>query len=125
MMNHVPLLIVEDEEAIRTPLVMFLEEAGYDVRSAACLGEARAAIAVRMPELLVLDMTLGAESGESMLIELSAVEKAPATFVVSASPGATAIAARYGVMHVWKPFDLDHLIAMLADPKRHSRPRAL
>jgi two-component system phosphate regulon response regulator PhoB len=56
-------LIVEDEDAIREMIAFTLRRAGFDVREAADSRSARASIADRVPDLILLDWMLPDVSG--------------------------------------------------------------
>lgn len=57
------ILIVEDERAIREMLAFGLKRAGFEVREAADCAAARATIADRQPDLILLDWMLPEMSG--------------------------------------------------------------
>ena len=119
------LLIVEDERDIREALDSLLSFEGYEVRADENLTDAREAMATSLPSWLVLDLMLGAESGETLLEELSLRADSPFTVLVSASPRARAVARRYHVEMVYKPFDVDALLEVirgLGPSHRPSRP---
>ncbi len=64
MVTQFNLLIVEDEEAIREKLVMVLEQAGFNVLSAATAELAQVSLADKTrPDLIVLDWMLPGISG--------------------------------------------------------------
>ena len=121
-LNLGTLLVVEDDEGIREAVAEILALSGYQVSTASDLTEARRRIAIEMPAILVLDLMLGTESGESLLEELADRADAAHTFLMSASPAAEGVAARFGVPLVRKPFDLDAFTALLADVRARRRP---
>ena len=53
------LLVVEDDDHIRTALRWALEDEGYDVAEAESGEEACQAVGVAAPDLMVLDLMLG------------------------------------------------------------------
>ncbi len=64
-------LIVDDEEWIRSVLQDYLEESGYDVRTAATLSLARSEMAQQqLPDVMVVDMTLPDGTGMNLLSEV-------------------------------------------------------
>jgi DNA-binding response OmpR family regulator len=65
------LLIVEDEEAIRSALVRGLAASGRTVASAASVAEGRARAAERRPDLLITDLTLPDGRGLDLAAELA------------------------------------------------------
>ena len=63
-------LVVDDEPAIRLLCRVNLELEGFDVREAANLAEARAAIEAEAPAVILLDMHVGRERGATLLPEI-------------------------------------------------------
>lgn len=61
-MRH-SLLVVEDDPASSELLQLWLQAEGYDVRCAADIAASRAAIGQCPPDLVLLDIGLGAEDG--------------------------------------------------------------
>src|SRR6476661_4164052 len=66
-MDRRGVLVVEDDERTAAFLADNLRADGFQVAVAADAGEAIRAIEVRSPDLLLLDLTLGASSGLSVL----------------------------------------------------------
>lgn len=64
------LLLVEDEDAIRTALARALAQGGHSVAAAASLAEARRLVAERRPDALVSDLKLADGSGLDLAREL-------------------------------------------------------
>jgi two-component system OmpR family response regulator len=56
-------LVVDDQASVRLPLCDELGEAGFTVAGAASVSEAVAAARAQKPDVVVLDMLLGSESG--------------------------------------------------------------
>jgi DNA-binding response OmpR family regulator len=67
------ILIVDDEKNVRKLYSEELEREGYETVSAATVSEAVDAVDRESPDLMILDMKLGEESGIDALIEI--VEK--------------------------------------------------
>jgi DNA-binding response OmpR family regulator len=63
-------LVVDDEPAIRLLCRVNLELEGFDVREAATLAEARAALEGEAPAVVLLDMHVGRERGATLLAEI-------------------------------------------------------
>ncbi len=57
------LLVVEDDDHIRTALRWALEDEGYDVAEAGSGEEACQAVAVSAPDLMIVDLMLGSMDG--------------------------------------------------------------
>ena len=62
-MLHIRVLVVEDEVAIRDMLAFNLGRAGYEVLPAGSGSEARASIADRYPDVVLMDWMLTDVSG--------------------------------------------------------------
>lgn len=82
------ILLVEDDEFLRSIVVRQLEEAGYEVRIAQDDKEALARTAEKVPDLLLLDLVLPGVSGFELMGELrqkEATSKIP--FIVLSNSG--------------------------------------
>ena len=64
------LLVVEDDDSIRTALRWALEDEGYDVAEAASGEEAVRAVGVAAPDLMVVDLMLGSMDGYAVIREV-------------------------------------------------------
>ncbi len=106
-------LVVDDDESVRSVLQILFDQEGFDPRTAETLPEARAAIASSMPDLLILDITLGAYSGAEILAELAGRRDAPITVIVSGTIAVGELATRYRVPLVSKPFDVEQLMEVV------------
>ena len=71
-MHSFHLLLVDDHENIRFTFRLALESDGYDVDIAGSVAEAKAKIAQRCYDVLILDLRLGVESGVELLAGLRA-----------------------------------------------------
>lgn len=110
-------LVVDDDANVRQFLGFLMELRGWTVRSATSAEEALLELALRRPELLLLDLSLPRRDGIGLLRLLDRGLGRPRHVVlVSALPPDTgaAIAERYGVPFLPKPFDLAALDAVLA-----------
>lgn len=61
------ILIVDDERDIRGQIAGILEDEGYATREAANSAEALAAVAARLPALLILDVWLSERDRKSVV----------------------------------------------------------
>lgn len=110
---------VDDDEDLRSVMRILLDEEGYRFEEAATLEGARAflegaADENRMPDVLVLDMVLGHESGADLLRDLAMKKNGPVTVLISGVVDLVEIAMQYGNLPiVRKPFDVDHLMAAM------------
>lgn len=64
------ILLIEDEDSIRTALVRAFERDGHAVRAAACLAEARTLLTAATPELVVSDLKLPDGDGLDLVGQL-------------------------------------------------------
>lgn len=115
-----PILIVDDDEGVRTILSEYLTDLGY---AAAVAEHGRAALArIRhfQPALIFLDLRMPVMDGWAFLDAYRHLGGWQAPIIVlTASPDAAQVAARVGAAgYLAKPFDLDdlaHLVASYAD----------
>jgi DNA-binding NtrC family response regulator len=102
-------LVVDDEPAIRLLCRVNLELAGYEVREAATLADARRQL--EGVSVVLLDMHVGAERGETLLAELQ--EHGIPVAVVTGSRDLESAGARADAV-LGKPFTIDDLEATVA-----------
>ena len=104
-------LVVDDEPAIRLLCRVNLELAGYEVLEAATLDQARARLVDGAVDVVLLDMHVGRERGDTLLRELKA-----AGTPVAAVTGSTDLASLRGIADavLAKPFTIDDLEAIVA-----------
>jgi two-component system response regulator RegA len=67
MDDRVSLLIVEDDEPLRNRLVKAFDKRGYDVRATATAAEATRLAADDPPELVLVDLRIGADNGLDLI----------------------------------------------------------
>src|SRR5690349_22865069 len=113
-MTTAHILVVDDEADIRTLLKEILSEEGYDVDIAADAGQARAARARQLPDLVLLDIWMPDVDGISLLREWSASASDGCPVVMMSGHGTveTAVeATRLGAFDfVEKPLSLAKLL---------------
>src|SRR5437867_4430133 len=80
-------LIVDDEPRIRTLYRLELEDAGFEVRTAADGTNAMCLLQQWEPELAVLDIKLGAETGLDLLRRMVEARRSLVTILMSGYPG--------------------------------------
>lgn len=105
------ILIVDDEETARYGMRKTLTVKGA-ILEAADLGAARDVYAQERPELVLLDLNLGGESGFELLDELMREPTPPLVIVITAHGNEkVAVEAMHrGAFHyIAKPFDIDEL----------------
>ena len=71
-----PILIIDDEESIRSILAEYLSEQGYRVASVATPSEARKAVKTEVPLLIITDLQLEDSDGLDLVAQLKADLKA-------------------------------------------------
>ena len=106
------LLIVDDEASLRDFLTIVFEEEGWHVESAGSLGEARASIAKREPDLVLCDVMVPDGSGLDLLREVKGHDPSIAFIMITAhtSTKAAVEALKTGAFdYIAKPFDIEEL----------------
>jgi two-component system response regulator RegA len=110
----VSLLLVDDDERLRSTLARAFERRGLVVSTAKNRDEALALAHVESPELAVLDLRMEGPSGLELLRELKALDEHTRVVVVTGYGSiATAIdAMRLGaVYYLQKPADADEILS--------------
>ena len=114
--DRISLLVVDDDEPLRTRLARALTRHGYDVVSAATSSEALALARAQPPEYAVIDLRLGADSGLELVRALLALEPAMKIVVLTGYGSiATAVEAmRLGAVdYLTKPADAQQVLRAL------------
>jgi DNA-binding response OmpR family regulator len=101
-------LVVDDEPAIRLLCRVNLELEGFQVLEASSLTEARAELGAGPIALVLLDMRIGNERGDSLLDELR--ERGVPVVVVTGSAELDAEWASRADAVLGKPFAIDDLL---------------
>jgi DNA-binding NtrC family response regulator len=104
-------LVVDDEPAIRLLCKVNLELAGYDVREASSLTDARAALSEEVAVVL-LDMHVGNERSNELLAELR--ERGLPVAVVTGSADLDQLRGSADAV-LAKPFTIDDLESVVAE----------
>ena len=102
------MLVVDDEPAIRLLCRVNLELEGFRVLEASTLGEARAELEGGPVALVLLDMRIGNERGDSLLDELR--DRGIPVVVVTGSAELDAEWASRADAVLGKPFAIDDLL---------------
>ena len=117
-------LVVEDDDAIRTMLLTVLEVAGYDVIGVRNGLDALTMLSEWRPDVIVLDLFLPLMDGFELLarkstsLDLSSIP----VIVVTTSTALLPSAERLGVWAVLqRPHDVNHLKALIADAMGRAR----
>lgn len=112
-------LIVDDDEHMLRGLELLVKAEGFDVRSAASLAEARAAIEAEAPDILLSDVLLPDGLGTDLIDELD--QERTAVVLVSGRMGAEKARqalSRGAHEYLGKPVDLERLRAILSQLRR-------
>lgn len=114
-MSTARILVVDDDPAIRSLLQLVASRAGFAVDVAANGKEALERIAVASYAVMLLDLMMPVLSGYEVLERLEMLAAPPTVVLVSAMPDADAVSVTsrrvQGVLR--KPFDVEHVIALL------------
>jgi two-component system, NtrC family, nitrogen regulation response regulator NtrX len=125
-MRAAHILVVDDEADIRDLIGEILTEEGYQVTSAANAAEARAAVARRQPELVLLDIWMPDTDGISLLREWQQAGRLRCPVVMLSGHGTveTAVeATRLGATDfVEKPVSLNTLLRTVTRALEGTRP---
>ena len=109
-----PVLIVDDDPAIRALIAAVLEDDGFGVVTAANGREALACIAQLLPALVLLDLQMPVMSGWELLAHLRADQVAVPVVFMTAGYRAQAEAERHHADgYLAKPFELAELVAVV------------
>lgn len=121
------LLVIEDQPSIRVAAASLLRAHGHDVREAATVAAALAALDDSTPEAVILDLALDAPS--AALHERLRECGAPVLVVSGVEEErARGVAEAFGWQLLAKPFDPDDLVSRVASllpSRRPSRPHVL
>jgi two-component system response regulator RegA len=117
MTDLTSLLVVEDDEALRTRLAQALTARGFDVRATASVAEAERLAREDPPELVLLDLRIGADNSLALIPVLKLIDPETRIVVLTGYGSvATAVqAVRQGAEHyLTKPADVDEILAAFA-----------
>ncbi len=124
-------LVVDDEPGIRRMAERLLASAGHQVRCAATVGEAAAAVREWKPDAVLCDYRLQGETADAVLKELRGIDPAYVGRVLlvtgaTSDRGVVELAERYGLSVLAKPFGREELLAAIAafTPRVDPGPRA-
>ena len=120
------LLVVEDDDHIRTALRWALEDEGYDVAEAGSGEEACQAVAVSAPDLMIVDLMLGPMDGFEVIRQVRRTLDLP-IIVVSARADTSDIETALDAGaddYVTKPFAVKEITARLRALRRRVSPAA-
>ena len=111
------ILVVDDEEIVRSSIRQWLELGGFDVRTARNADEALAMLQARLPDVVLTDFRMPHRSGIDLMREVQRIDPdIPVVLLTAHGDVALAVSAmREGVYDfLQKPADPDHMSAVLA-----------
>jgi two-component system phosphate regulon response regulator PhoB len=112
------ILIADDEPGIAGALASILEDEGYAVTRAADGAEALALCERDGPDLLITDQMMPNLTGVALIARLRQRERAarpaPRPLPIILMSAALSVAATPPTVFLAKPFDVDHLLALVA-----------
>jgi two-component system C4-dicarboxylate transport response regulator DctD len=116
MTAEASILIVEDDRAALEWLEELLGGAGYHVTGVSSFEEARHALAVDAPDLLITDVRLGAYNGLQLIFRARALNPQLPVIVMTGYSDAAirAEAHRLKAVHLEKPIESDGLLRLVA-----------
>jgi CheY-like chemotaxis protein len=120
------ILVVEDDDAVRTMLLTVLEVAGYEAIGVRNGRDAFTMLAQWRPHVIVLDLFMPLTDGHELLVRKSERDDLASipVIVVTASTMSLPSAERLGVWAVLqRPHDVNQLRAMIADAMAHEPSR--
>jgi DNA-binding NtrC family response regulator len=104
-------LVVDDEASLRLLCRVNLELEGHTVREAATLADARAELERRVPDVVLLDIHVGADDGLDLLDEIEALDLPTRVVLLSGTAEVRGELRQRVDSVLGKPFDLKRLAA--------------
>ncbi|WP_432936093.1 response regulator [Kribbella sp. CA-253562] len=119
-------LVVEDDDRIRTVLRLALEDEGHQVTEAADTPTALARVRAAMPDLVLVDLMLGEVDGFTCIREIRRLSDIPIVIVSARSDTHDIVAGLEAGAddYVTKPFQIKELTARLRALRRRLRTSA-
>jgi len=116
------IVIVEDDEKLRTELEIFLNNNGYQVDNLKKYNNTIQDILIKKPDLLLLDINLPNADGEYICKEIRKQSNMPIIIVTSRNSELDELLClNYGADHyITKPFNLQILLAKIASLLRRT-----
>ncbi|HWB67855.1 MAG TPA: response regulator transcription factor [Mycobacteriales bacterium] len=118
------ILVVDDDDGIRTAVRLALEDHGYAVREAPDGETALAEIKTELPEVVVLDLMLPGMDGFECCRQLRRISDVPVLIVSARGDSHDVVAGLEAGAddYIRKPFDVPELVARLRALRRRVRP---
>ena len=118
------ILIVDDEEAIRSVVAITFADAGYEVRTAAHAAEAIAILASEPVDVILSDVVMPAMSGHDLVQWASAHHPAVICILMTGSDETNCDSCPFaaGCTRLHKPFKGEEAVAAVVEAlRKHSR----
>ena len=114
------ILIVDDDEAIRTMLAVAFADAGYEVRTAAHAPEAIAMVAIESVDVVLSDVVMNAMSGHDLVRWISAYHPAITCILMTGLDDTNCDSCPFvaGCTPLRKPFSGREAVAAVAEAVR-------
>lgn len=116
-LSSVRVLVVDDDDRVRTALSMLLRRAGAQVAGADSAATARVEIATTDPQVIICDIGMPDEDGYTFIRKLretgTNIPAIALTAYASRADATNALAAGFN-LHVAKPVDFERLVASLS-----------
>ena len=109
------ILVIDDDEAVRTGLRCVLVTEGYEVLTAANGLEAEAACRQQACDLALLDMNMPLQNGWGTLAHLRKQDPTLPVVFITARPDQRTLARETGVELMEKPLDLPRLLQRIGE----------
>jgi two-component system response regulator (stage 0 sporulation protein F) len=107
-------LVVDDDDDLRTSIAMVLEDEGWEVREARHGAEALELLRKWHPSVMMLDWRMPVMDGGEVLERLDGHPRRPRIVLVTASAHVRELAEKYRLpFHVAKPFGVEDLLTVL------------
>lgn len=122
------IVLVEDEEPMRTALTRILEHSNYDVQAVGSAGDGVAAVLRNRPDVLVLDVNLPDGTGWTVLRQLAAngitCQMLPTIVYSAGQPAHRRMEEFKPMAFLPKPFPIDALKRLIAEALDQSSNKA-
>jgi two-component system, OmpR family, response regulator len=124
--TDIRLLLVDDEASLREPLANYLVRQGFEVEQAPDAARARAILAERKPDLVLLDVMMPGEDGLSLCRHLIEGRQLPVIFLTARGEATDRIVGlEIGADdYVVKPFEPRELVARIRSVLRRTARQA-
>ena len=119
MMNRKKILICDDDAGIMDLMEIILDEQGYHVIAEIDSLKVKLLIEKECPDLVVLDLWMPVLSGDMILQTIRGMptfKNLPVVAVSASNDGRKIAMAAGATAFVAKPFDIDHLLEVIARP---------